>query len=410
MYDSKKIDIASLGEDFFRFVSENSLSDPSRLILQGGRDGFPLDFAVTQIECRRRCGGKFAGMDIPDRFLFADRHVSEMASRFEVARYNASVAGGPSCFADITAGTGMDFMAIASVSGEGIAVECDSLRADVLRHNLALYADVAKKARVICGDSVSWLEKLPEPLPLIYVDPARRDGVGRRVYGFRDSQPDIITLLPLLRSKAYRILVKGSPMIDIREALGELSYTECVHVVAYNGECKQILFDVAGGDSSPTENPKIVCVDLRRNGSSSFTIRLADVDNLARCRYVEHDSDVARGGYLCIPDATVMKTGCHSVVCDMFPGIRKLSANTHIYLSDTPLTGFPGRVVEIISLPGKSDLKAMRGDRINVISRNHPCKADELAARYRLIPGGERWLVACSARRNMLVECVDIYK
>ena len=49
---------------------------------------------------------------------------------------------------------------------------------------------------------------------LIYIDPDRRPE-NKRVMGFEDSRPNILTLLQELHKITDNILIKASPMMDI---------------------------------------------------------------------------------------------------------------------------------------------------------------------------------------------------
>ena len=83
--------------------------------------------------------------------------------------------------------------------------------------------------------------ELPE-CDLIYADPARRSGLGRKLFRLGDCSPDIGVLAPLLLRKAPALMVKLSPMADIsvlRESFGER--LKEVHVVAVGGEVKELL-------------------------------------------------------------------------------------------------------------------------------------------------------------------------
>ena len=82
--------ISRLDEAFFRFVDEHRSDDTSRLLLSRRRDEIPdMDFAVIQIESRRRHHAKLGEFLADARFIFPDAASGEMASCAEVARYNA---------------------------------------------------------------------------------------------------------------------------------------------------------------------------------------------------------------------------------------------------------------------------------------------------------------------------------
>jgi hypothetical protein len=81
------------------------------------------------------------------------------------------------------------------------------------------------------------------PFDLIYVDPDRRDGLGKRVYGLEEGQPNVMALLPLMRLHGKRILIKASPMLDL-QAVRRLFPEGCfIWVLAEANECKEILIE-----------------------------------------------------------------------------------------------------------------------------------------------------------------------
>ena len=76
----------------------------------------------------------------------------------------------------------------------------------------------------------------------IYLDPARRDNHGGKVFRIEDCAPNIIDLLPLLQQKSTVLMIKLSPMLDITAALRSLGEGWQVHVVAVRNEVKELLF------------------------------------------------------------------------------------------------------------------------------------------------------------------------
>ena len=45
-----------------------------------------------------------------------------------------------------------------------------------------------------------------------------------------------------IKKKAAKVLIKASPLIDLKQGLSELSHVAEIHVVSVKNECKEILF------------------------------------------------------------------------------------------------------------------------------------------------------------------------
>ena len=86
-----------------------------------------------------------------------------------------------------------------------------------------------------------WLqEKDISPMEVtIYLDPDRRTGSGKSV-ALQDASPNIVDLQKELLKLSHTLLTKHSPMIDLA-ALNELNHLSEIHVVEYQGECKEVL-------------------------------------------------------------------------------------------------------------------------------------------------------------------------
>ncbi len=290
--------------------------------------------------------------------------------------------------------------------------EQDAHLCRLARHNFATLGQ--DNITVHEGDSIAWLQAQPEgSLGTLFVDPARRDSHGGRVTAFDDCTPDIIPLLPLFRSRAKQLMVKASPMLDIQAALRQLGAIKEVHVVAVGGECKELLF--LSGDG-PTE---IVCTDMVRDnhhnsfptGFANSSPKLGEVPqrgggvcpSIFNFQFPEEQSarcPVAEGvqHYLYEPHAALMKGGCYRLIGQRH-GLSVLDPNTHLYTSDSPVAGFPGRSFEVLAVtaPSAKAVKKFFPDgRAHVVCRNFPLRADLLQKQLRLREGGDLFLIAAT--------------
>ena len=160
-----------LTEAFFRFIDTNKNSDPSALRLKyhGKTEDFDLNFALTQIECRKRTVRKLHSFINNPRFLFPSVISSEQASHSAVATFHGSLIREGSTLLDMTAGLGIDVMIMARHCRTVTAIELDRIKADVLEYNCRLIGK--ENIRVICGDSVDWLRNSSDKFDVIFIDP-----------------------------------------------------------------------------------------------------------------------------------------------------------------------------------------------------------------------------------------------
>ena len=119
-------------------------------------------WAFTQWELRKRAATKFVRADA----MLFDREALEMASTEALARFHASRYPSGVPVIDITVGIGADLMALAA-RGPAVGYEIDTMRAEMARHNLAVY-DVTAELHASDG--------LGARGDYVWADPARREG------------------------------------------------------------------------------------------------------------------------------------------------------------------------------------------------------------------------------------------
>lgn len=373
-------------------------------------------FAIDQIESRRRFSNKIRPFLEKGFFLFPTVLAGEQASHSSVAFYNSKVAGKVNSLLDMTAGLGIDTMTMALNSAAMVtAVDIEPFKRDVLIHNLKELE--IENVEALADDSIEFLKKCDRRYDLIFVDPARRSDDGSRVFAFDKCQPDIISSWEMIADKSDRVLIKASPMIDITQALVEIPDVKSIHVVCVKGECKELLIESenktksdsqleSSGISFAERDVEIKVVNLEDDGEtiSEFSFRWSERHKSSPI----YTGDDFAGKFLCIPNAGIMKTNAWGAIAEAFPGMKKLSSDTHLFICDELPDSFPGRVLVIEKeLNGKA-LKQLKGDYRNVVSRNHPLSASQLAKKAGVIEGGERYIVGCRCGvtpRPVILDC-----
>lgn len=381
-------------EKMKKFVQEHSNDDVNALRLK--YDGkkidkldFDLDFAFLQIEARQKTRKKLPTFLSHPDFIFPTLLSSEQASNEAIAKFNASLVSSSTSLLDLTAGLGIDDMSFALNGVDVTACEIDSIKCEALRHNSEVMG-VSDKLTIFNGDSIVFISNLNKKYDVIYADPARRDEKGARVHALSDCQPDILSALSDILKVAPRLLVKSSPLLDITLIRNTVTDLNHIYIVCFKGECKEVIIDIK--KDSYFEGVTVVDIDGERE-ISRFHSNFITKNNESKVS-LSNRKNASDYRYLYEPNAGVMKTGAWTELTHIFPELSKADINTHIFLSDKLYSNFPGRVMQIDSKPDKRSLKALKGNKINIVSRNHPLSAPQIYTKLSLKPGYERFLYA----------------
>ena len=312
--------------------------------------------------------------------------------------------------ADLTGGLGVDSWAFSEVAEEVLYNEMNPALAAAARHNFKALGvtNIFIKNSEATSDSLKDIFGDFRP-DVIFLDPARRDSAGKKVFLLEDCSPDVLKILPELFGISRFVLLKLSPMADITMAVERLdrTYEEYlekasgkgwngqwvreVHVVASGGECKELLILL---DGEWNEGYSLTC----REDGKTLTFKPEEITK-AKAGYP--DSTFAR--IIFDPGKSLTKAGVSNAICERF-GLVKLARFTHLYtisepLSDSeseqrtaPLKDF-GKVFyvkEILPL-NKSSMKDVgkRYPHSEVSAKNIPMSSDELRTRLKVKSGDD---------------------
>ncbi|MBQ9216533.1 MAG: SAM-dependent methyltransferase, partial [Prevotella sp.] len=232
---------------------------------------------------------------------------------------------------------------------------------------------------------------------LIFIDPARRDAHGGRAYGIADCTPNVLEMMDEMKTKADRILIKLSPMLDWRKAVDDIGVgVSSVHIVSVDNECKELMVEVR---KLKGEKVRIVCVNLHDDTREVFEFFTPSPFHplTPSPSHLFTFSPLHLFTFLYSPNASIMKAGCFDLISERF-GVSQLDKNSHLFVSDTEVTDFPGRrfVIDKIITMNKRELKeALTGiSRANIAVRNFPMSVAELRKRLRLQEGGDVFIFA----------------
>ena len=382
------------------FIHKYREEDVRKLALQGTR--FPqvdLSYALDQIAGWQTARKKIPSWAAIEGMIYPPRLSMEQCSSEQTARYKAALVqrllkgekGGN--MADLTGGFGVDFSFLSPLFDEAVYVEqqkhlCKIAQENIIRLGLG-------QSEVVHDDGVAYLQRMGQA-DLIYLDPARRDAHGARTYDITDCTPNLLEIKEELLQKARWVVVKLSPMLDWHKAVNDLQKVTEVHVVSVGNECKELLLVMEGnGHEHPDERPlTIFCV----NDEQVFTCSMDEMNEGVRIA-----ERIEQGMFLYEPNASMMKVGCFGACATRYE-VQAIARNSHLFVSDTLIEQFPGRIFRImaVSAMNKRELKTVLQDikKANVAVRNFPLKADELRKRLKLADGGDIYLFGTTTEED----------
>lgn len=345
---------------------------------------------LQQVEGRQRTHDKLPTFAQIEDWWYPVRLSCEQCSSEATARYKAAIirqlGKKQDILIDLTGGYGVDTYFLSEQTTQAHYVERNEELCRIAQHNF----QIANKpihvhntsaedflAQYSMAGSVSSDVKKEV---VVYLDPARRDAHGGKVFRIEDCEPNIIKILPSLRAISNTILIKFSPMLDITSALQSLGNEWDVHVVALHNEVKEIIF--------VTGNNRIHAVNILHEGNDQFSFTRSE-EKSALCAMADCICE-----YIYEPNAAIIKAGAFRLVAERFQ-LHKLDHNTHLYTADQLTENFPGRVWKVIAQPIKNqrDIAALGIQRAAILTRNYPLTPEELRKKFKVQESDSHFLI-----------------
>lgn len=385
-------------EDLLKFVHNNLDADSSalRLKMHGKDTGFDTDLAITQIEARKKCRAKIPSLLKVKEFLFPNTLVAEQCTNEIIAKYHASLLGNATKVLDITAGLCIDSYYM-SKSAQVTAIEIDSKTAEIDSHNMSI---LNANVKIINDDCTHYIADCKEKFDIIFADPARRDfNTGNKIVAFQQCEPNILKLLPKLKSIASEIYIKASPMIDISFGLKELNDVTDVSVVSVGDECKELLFKIS---NNSRHKITIHSVNFSTKGEMHYSY-----SHIYPCNVTTLISDkINPGMYIFEPGAGIIKSSMANYIANIY-GLTKIHLNSFLYVGNSTIEKYPGRqfiITEILDYHSR-EMKSIgkKFPKLNITTRNFPISADNLRTQLKCKDGGDDYLFATTMGDNKRV-------
>ena len=402
----------NINEPTRQYIAAHAGDDVAQLALHPSKDPqVDMPMALQQIAGRQKAKEKLPEWYATEGILYPKKVSMEQCSSSQTAEYKASLVEGNS-FADFSGGFGVDTAAFARKFEKGCYVEPQEELCELFQHNCKVL-DI-NNVDIINGTMEENLANIKH-VDMIYLDPSRRDTHGRRVVSLADCTPNLLEWKERLLERCNILMVKMSPMIDIFQTLRVLPETYAVHVVAVEGECKEVVFLLTqngtdngiGRDAArrvSTTDPTIVAVDINKTATSHVETTL-ETERTTPPRIATE-----LGTYLYEPNAAVMKAGIFNFLSQDFQ-IQKLEKNTNLFTSNELQEDFPGRIFRIEAVhdfhPRKTAKELSHLASANIAVRNFPLSAEELRKTLKIKDGNACYLFGCtlSGNKKCVIQC-----
>lgn len=374
------------------FMQKHAGEAADKLMLRyskSSEEDLDIAFCCSQIAARRKYAAKLPTFIADSHVVFPPSLNLEQSSSEESALYKQGLIEKGESLADLSCGFGIDSFYFAQKASRVVCVEKETWLSEITEYNFGVLG--LRNCSFLCADVAKQsLESILQTVALssvdvIYLDPSRRnENTQQRVYAIEDCSPDVKAMMGDLLSIAPHIIIKLSPMVDLKALERDFHGLCDIHVLSLKNECKEVLVEIRRD-----YNGKVLyhAADLTKGGfgTLSFSRDEDEIFKQAGDRY----SQV--GKYLFEPDVSLMKIGFFSPLIEKY-ALKKLHRNTHLFTSDKPIEDFFGRSFEVEDvLPAGSKL-IRRIKKANVAVRNFPQTVEQIRKQHKISDGGEFYL------------------
>ena len=371
-------------EEVQNYINANLNSDLHSLLLKKSPfSDVSMQEIVQQIKGKQTAQKKFPFL-LKDGIIFPPQLNLEQASSEKTALYKSNILKGKT-FIDLTSGFGIDAYYLSQNFEEITLVEQNSELLKLVAHNWSV---LGKKAKFINQKLEDFLAENHNTFDVIYLDPARRDQNKNKVFLLEDLSPNIIEIQDKLLSISNKVVVKLSPLIDLKYLVSVLPNIFRIEIIAVKNDVKEVVIFLSGENSGQI---MCKCVNLESE-ESELEYQFGDEEN-AQSEYSDPEK------FIYIPNNSILKAGIFNIISKKF-GLKKLHPNTHIYTSNDKVSNFPGRVMEMEVVDGKQIKKK---EQFNIISKNYPLKPEEIKKKYGLKDGGESYLIFTQSKKGKII-------
>ncbi|MBC2845277.1 class I SAM-dependent methyltransferase [Winogradskyella flava] len=373
------------------YIRNNINSNISDLLLKGVPfNDIDPKVIIEQLEAKQRSKKKLPTWFETENIYYSNKLNIEQTSSEITANYKANLAHGKSLI-DLTGGFGIDTFYFSKRLEHVTHCEINTELSNIAKHNF----EVLEATNIEClnTNGIDALKQTDKPFDWIYVDPSRRDDNKRKVFLLSDCTPNVKTFQGLFLKYAKRVMVKTSPLLDIKATLKDLKFVKELHVIAVNNEVKELLW-ILERDFENTVSVKTINIQKEKTQTFEYNIKEEQLTE------AELREPLA---YLYEPNVAILKAGAFNVISTKLK-LQKLHKHSHLYTSKE-LIEFPGRRFKIVKeLPfNKKAFTKENISKANVATRNFPLSVSDIRKKLKLKDGGNTYLFFTTDKRHSKV-------
>ncbi|WP_336703731.1 class I SAM-dependent methyltransferase [Chryseobacterium indologenes] len=373
-----------LNKEIQNYINANLKTDLHSLLLK--KSPFPevsMHEIVQQIKGKQVAERKFPFL-LKEGILFPPQLNLEQSSSEKTALYKSEILKGKT-FIDLTSGFGIDAFYLSQNFDNITLIEQNKELLEIVENNWGI---LNRKAKFINLKLEDFLNENQEHFDVIYLDPARRDEQKNKVFLLEDLSPDILEIQEKLCSISDLVVIKLSPLIDLKYLVSVLPGISRMDIIALKNDVKEVVVFL-----SHENTEKIICNCVNLESKESVFSFTFGEEETAQSEYSEPER------YIYIPNHSILKAGVFNLISQKF-GLKKLHPNSHLYTSSERIENFPGRILEMESVDSKSIKKK---GQFNIITKNYPLKPEEIKKKYGLKDGGDQYLIFTQSKKGKII-------
>jgi hypothetical protein len=371
-------------------IADNIATDPSLFALKNRHKAAAT--LATQIKYLQRSKSKLPS------FYMAKAIIPPLAFEQCSSERAASAKdfSGARCL-DLTCGLGVDSWHFSKSFQQVTSIERNHVLAETVHYNFGLMN--IHNINIINASAEDFVHNyVGEPFDLIYIDPARRDGSGKKVFLPEDCEPNFVALLPILQKIGRKIVIKMSPLYDVDAAARQFPDVAEIGVISVDNECKELLLVFETNPLKEGANPTVFIKCFYKN---QFYIFNKNENKIGNSNVKTNETTAF--SYIIEPDVAFYKARFLEFIPPQYFEQKTtiLTASNGFFLSNNVdnLHDFPTRIFHVEAAftyqPKKilAFLKAEHITALNVVQRNFPYSAADIRAALKVREGGDCFLI-----------------
>lgn len=332
---------------------------------------------AQQIKGIQIAKNKFPFLYETERIYFPPSINLEQASSWATSQYKSKIVKGKTII-DLTAGMGIDAFGFAQKFEEVTALERN---ADLVKISKQNYKTLNQNnLTYVNSEFGNYFKENPDlKWDVIYLDPSRRIESQRKVI-LEDLEPNVLEWIDEFLKRAKTVMIKLSPLLDLKSTMEKIPSIQEVHIVALKNEVKELLLICK---KELRKSPMVKAANLESD-MVEFSFSFQE-ESIAESEFSSPEK------FIYEPNSAVLKSGAFKLIGQRF-GLKKLHIHTHLYTTNEFVEIFPGKIFELQE-EVKDPKRELKKGLFHVISKNYPISVELIRKKYNLKESEDQTLI-----------------